>query len=467
MAEQAQLLQSREQLELEFATARERHSELLAADRAEWDRIRTEEECQIEARQAELASARDAIEHEILELRQHHVASFAAEQAEWERSCQQESDLRAAQHAEWLASRDAMLAASREALELEFITLREQNSRELQGERDEWNQMLAREQSQLEARREEWIREQAMIENRIRFQQDHLDKTRTEFEQAQNDYRRERQIELQRLEEANKLTIQRLKQVDLYRSSVDEREKSLDREQEVLNRTRKAMNSTADFDRLNFQSEKHAWEQERQIQQNDLKRQQESLSARLESLESRGNRLDKLRAELEETHRATLEMRLAVEESWAQLTDAAGQDEARQRVDQVRQSLVGYYQQMHESLSERRREHVESQSKFERQRTDFNDERQQLTTWLTKRDEDLRLGEERLRIATSDAATNHTRWLAARDRWLMEKTEAEQLIRRLLASLGENNRDQSKEIDAVFRRAEINVPFESTYTGRS
>lgn len=478
LATQFEAMQAeRLKVEQEFAETAAQQTARLANDRAEWEQFRQSEAESLDAQRTEVDAWRDQIQQELIAARASHELTLQSERAEWEQtrleqqtqleaekagweqSTEAERELRESQQAEWAASRDSALAASREALEVEFVTLRQQHAQQLQAERDEWEQQLNEQKAALQARRDEQVRELALIENRIRFQQDHLDKSRAEFEQAQNEHRRDRQIEVQRLEEANKITLQRQRQVDLYRSSIDEREKSLDREQEVLSRTRKAITSTADYDRMNFQSEKHAWEQERQIQQSELRRQQEALVARTENLESRGIRLDKLRAELEETHRATLEMRLAVEESWAQLTDVAGEDEARLRVDQVRHSLAGYHQQMHESLSERRREHVESQSKFERQRAEFNDERQRLTSWLTKRDEDLRLGEERLRIAANEAAANHTKWLAARDRWLMEKSEAEQLIRRLLSSLGENSRDAKQQIDPNFRWDEVTALF--------
>ena len=247
-----------------------------------------------------------------------------------------------------------------------------------------------------------------------------------------------------------------MRQIDLYRSSIDEREKSLDREQELFERAQKAITNTVDLDRISFQAERDAWEQQRHIQQSDLRRQKEALTTLGENLESRRARLDKLRAELEETHRATLEMRLAVEEAWAQLTQVAGQDEARQRVEQVRESLIGYYQQMHDSLEEQRREQFDALSKFERQRAEFAEERQTLTNWLAARDEELKSGEERLRVAAIDASSHHAHWLAARDRWLMEKAEAEKLIRRLLASLGETNRDQSREIEQALSLHEGN-----------
>ncbi|WP_010585229.1 coiled-coil domain-containing protein [Schlesneria paludicola] len=483
---QSEALQAeRVKFEQELAETVTQQTAALVQDRAEWEQSRQKEIESLEAQRTEVAAWRDQIQHELRAAREHHDQSLQSERAEWEQtrleqltqleaekadwqhSTEAERAFRESQQAEWVASRDSALAASREALEVEFVTLRQQHAQQLQAERDNWEQQVAEQKAALQTRRDEQSRELTLIENRIRFQQDHLDKSRAEFEQAQNEHRRDRQIELQRLEEANKITLQRQRQVDLYRSSIDEREKSLDREQEVLSRTRKAITSTADYDRMNFQAEKHAWEQERQIQQSELRRQQEALVARTENLESRGIRLDKLRAELEETHRATLEMRLAVEESWAQLTDVAGEEEARLRVDQVRHSLAGYHQQMHESLSERRREHVESQSKFERQRAEFNDERQRLTSWLTKRDEDLRLGEERLRIAANEAAANHTKWLAARDRWLMEKSEAEQLIRRLLSSLGDNSRDATRQFDPNFRWDEVSALFNNAPTLQS
>lgn len=445
---QAEIIAVREALAIELDSSRVKHEAELNRERDEWNQFRLREE-------TELRTIRSALDFEIRTTREQHEAAIHEERTAWEQQRDQEQARQDAQRSEWAVNRDAMLAASREALEIEFIELRAAHAAMLQADRDEWEQTRQKEEAALEEQRIEFLRERTLIENRIRFQQEHLEKSRAEFEQAQNDYRRERQIESQRLEDINASTLRRMKQLDLYRSSIDAREKSLDREQEVFNKTRKAINSTADFDRLNFQAERHAWEQERQLQQNDLLRQQEALAARTETVESRRLRLDKLRAELEETHRGTLEMRLAVEESWAQLTHVAGEDDARKRVEQVRQSLAGYYQQMHESLADQRREHVELQSRFERQRAEFADERQKLTAWITKRDEELRVGEERLRLAANDAALNHTKWLNARDRWLMEKAEAEQLIRRLISSLGDNNREQIGHDEALQRLDEI------------
>jgi septal ring factor EnvC (AmiA/AmiB activator) len=132
------------------------------------------------------------------------------------------------------------------------------------------------------------------------------------------------------------------------------------------------------------------------------------------------------------------------------LTQGVGQDEARKQVEQVRESLLGYYQQMRGSLEGQTREYLAAQATFDQQRFEFAEERQQLTNWFAARDEELRRGEERLQSAAVEASSHQNQWLSARDRWLLEKGEAEKLIRRLLASLGENNRDQSRSTDTTF-----------------
>ena len=424
----AEFLAKRESVALEMSQLREQFTLQLQTERNEWEQTRA-------SQQAELDARRNKLEQEIANSRAEMAATLQIERAAWEETRQ---------------NAEAELQAARLAQTEEFAVQRAEHEERLRSERNECAQTIDRERAEIAAKQAEFAREQTLVENRIRFQQDHLEKSRAEFEQAQNIHRHERQVERQRIEETNMLMVRRLRQIDLYRSSIDEREKSLDREQELFERSQKAITNSVDLDRMSFQAEKEAWEQERQIQYADLRRQKEALATLSENMESRRVRLDKLRAELEETHRATLEMRLSVEETWAQLTQVAGQDEARQRVEQVREALIGYYQQMQSSLEDQRREQFDSLAKFERQRADFAEERIKLTNWFTARDEELKAAAERLRTEVSEASSNHNHWLAARDRWQQEKAEAEKLIRRLLASLGETNREQSREVEAIF-----------------
>jgi hypothetical protein len=407
------------------------------AEKLEIEREKAFYEAAVRNAETDFAKARLEQETELQALRQAEIAALQAERESLFHKIEAErEDWEAA-----LSEQDAQLKSARDEQAAGMQVERQQHEEtllaeriELQAERDEWEKTRSAQLAELQG-------ERSVLESRIRFQQEHLEKLRTDLDRAQNEHRRERQIERQRLEDDSQQIVRRMRQIDLYRASIDEREKSLERERDVLEKSRRAFSSSVDVDRLNLQREQSAWQAERQIQQSELLRQQELYSSHADGLESRRIRLEKLRTELEETHRSTLEMRLAVEESWAELSQAAGQDVARQRVEQVRNALVGYYRQLHDEIVEQRREHLESQTKFERMRAEFHDERQKLMEWISSRDQELRVGEERLRLGAADAASRDSIWQAARDRWMQEKAEAEQVIRKLLAELGNQHRD--------------------------
>ena len=407
------------------------------AEKVEIEREKAFYEAAVRNAEADFAATRLAQEAELQALREEQIAALQAERNELRETIQAEKE-------EWertLADQQLQLRAahSEEATVLQqerdrLVESLESVRADLQAEQDEWNKTRTTQLAEIQG-------ERAVLENRIRFQQEHLEKLRADLDRAQNEHRKDRQVDRQRMEDDSRQIIRRMRQIDMYRSSIDEREKSLEREREVLEKSRRAFSSSIDTDRLNLQREQIAWQAERQIQQSELLKQQELYSTHSESLESRRIRLEKLRTELEDTHRSTLEMRLAVEEAWVELTQSAGQEAARERVEQVRNTLVGYYRQLHEGLVEQRREHLESQTKFERLRAEFHDERQKLMEWISTRDQELRVGEERLRLAAADAANRDFAWHSARDRWMQEKAEAEQVIRKLLGELGNQHRD--------------------------
>ncbi len=414
------------------------------AEKIEIEREKAFYEAAVRNAESDFAAARLEQEAELQALRQAEIAAIQAERANLFDKIQAERE-------DWedaLSEQDAQLQTAGEQQATALQAERQRQAESLLAARNE----LQIEQNELQAKRDEWSKtrstqlaelqgERAVLENRIRFQQEHLEKLRADLDRAQNEHRRDRQVERQRLEDDSRQIVRRMRQIDLYRASIDEREKSLERERDVLEKSRRAFSSSVDVDRLSLQREQSAWQAEHQIQQSELLRQQELYSSHADGLESRRIRLEKLRTELEDTHRSTLEMRLAVEEAWVELTQAAGQEAARQRVEQVRNTLVGYYRQLHEGIVEQRREHLESQTKFERLRAEFHDERQKLMEWISTRDQELRVGEERLRLSAADAATRDAAWQAARDRWMREKAEAEQVIRKLLAELGNQHRD--------------------------
>ena len=400
------------------------------AEKLEIEREKAFYEAAVRETESNFATTRDAQAAELQATRERHLSLIESERQEQTESLAADRRL----HLETLSHEQHEWQQRRTVFEAEMLAVREREQSALTAQRDEWTVTYTAQRTELQS-------ERAVLESRIRFQQEHLEKLREDLERAQNEHRHRRQVECQHLEDLAQTQWRRMRQIDLYRVSLEEREKSLDRERDVLSKSRRALSSTSDLDRIGLHAEREAWNSERQIQLAEQRRQQELMTSLSENLESRRIRLDRLRAELEDTHRSTLEMRLAVEETWVDLTQSVGQEESRQRVEQVRNALVGYYRQLHEGLVEQRREHLEAQTKFERLRTEFLDERQKLMDWIAARDSELQIAEERLKIASTDSSTRDAAWQAERDRWLMEKAEAEQVIRKLLGELGDRHRD--------------------------
>ncbi len=399
------------------------------AEKLEIEREKAFYEAAVRETETNFAATRDAQVAELQAARTRHLSLLESERQEQAESLAADRRL----HLEMLSNEQHEWQQRRTVFEAEMLAVREREQAALSAQRDEWMVTFTTQRNELHS-------ERSVLESRIRFQQEHLEKLRKDLELAQNEHRHRRQVECQHLEDSAQIQWRRMRQIDLYRVSIEEREKSLDRERDLLSKSRRALSSTSDLDRIGLHAEREAWSSERQIQLVELRRQQELLTSLSENLESRRIRLDRLRAELEDTHRSTLEMRLAVEETWVDLTQAIGPDESRHRVEQVRNALVGYYRQLHEGLVEQRREHLEAQTKFERLRAEFLDERQKLMDWIAARDSELQIAEERLKIASTDSSARDAAWQAARDHWLMEKAEAEQVIRKLLGELGDKHR---------------------------
>lgn len=330
---------------------------------------------------------------------------------------------------------DAELAERRAVTERELAERRATVDAEIAAARQSWEAM----QSTTVADQQ---RERSVLESRLRFQQEHLEKARIDLERVQMEFRRERQQERFRLEEADRQSQRRLLQLGLYRDALGEQAKSLDREAATLARVRQAWDDSVASSRAAFDAETAQWRQDTERQRLEITRQQEALAKHSESIDGRRHRLDKLRIELEETHRSNLELRLAVEEAWAQIAQAVGSDEeARLRVEQARQGLSLYYQELHAGLMAQRRDLLDLENRLHHDRGEFHAERQTLVQWLSERDEALRAQEADVATKLHQAIQEEAAWREMQNRWLTERLEAESVIRRLLGELGDRHRE--------------------------
>jgi hypothetical protein len=353
---------------------------------------------------------------------------------------------------------DACLKLEGELKELHETLLRERHSLNLERDqlivdRDEQASQIeaaqVRQQRELERLRADLITEHdqaesrlkqqsILLENRHRFQQDHLQRTMQEFEATQDTLRREQQLARTHDEQSRSQLVLRSRQLDRQRDLLDERQQSIERERQVLIKERRAMEERLVAETEKLRADRAAWEAERDSQKADLRRQQDMLALHAENLETRRQRLDRLRAELEETNRQTLELRLAVEETAAQLMQTGGPEVAKRRMDEAHAVLGEYYRHTRESLIGQRQELEQAQTKIQQQREEFRNERQLLVDWVSQQEEQLAQREQALAGQREAIQLRDHEWRSATELLTNEKLQAESVIRDLLRQLAEH-----------------------------
>jgi chromosome segregation ATPase len=179
------------------------------------------------------------------------------------------------------------------------------------------------------------------------------------------------------------------------------------------------------------------WDNEKKKQQAELLRQREMLAAQAENLEQRHHRLDELREELERTHSTTLEARMAVEEIFAQISQAVGSEVAEQRVSAARNAISEHYRKLRDSLASEREELIEERKLIDEKRNELRDVRSDLSDWIAEREEKLRLRDAELREYEEASDDREQAWRNAQQRWQNERIEAEGIIRDLMKQIGD------------------------------
>ncbi|MFI4851161.1 MAG: hypothetical protein ACIAZJ_18765 [Gimesia chilikensis] len=410
----------------------------------------------LERQRLDLINERNRIREEVLETLTEQRRELEHDQDEWRGVRQTElNHLKRERelHEETIRKVEAELESRREKFELELKTRQadwesKRHAEEealatrerdfvIRSEEIEHQLSIQREDLEREygSREDQFDQKRTLIENRIKFQENHLLRLRSQVEKEQHEFQRQQQIQQQQHEQNERIHLLRMKQLDRFRDLLQQREQSLSKERALHTELRRSVERYETNQKQRMTDEYEAWHKERESQKAELRRQHDMLALHAENLERRRERLDTLRAEVEETHRGTLEMRLALEEGWAQLTQAEGEEAARLRLEKARDALASHYRQLRESLSVERQELDHSQELFHRHRDEFRQERQALSEWIAERDEQLRLRSEQLRFEAEQLATRDAAWGQKRELWLQEKVQAEQIIRDLLQQL--------------------------------
>lgn len=159
------------------------------------------------------------------------------------------------------------------------------------------------------------------------------------------------------------------------------------------------------------------------------------LDLREGELDSREASLTSLRVELEASQREVLEMRLATEETWAQLTGALSPASLTRSIAQTRSRLADHYEQQLQELCNRREEMERFREELSDQHTQLEHRRSQLNDWLRRREEEVEQQAGRLISREQELDRQQMHYESLESKWRLERDDYRAEIRQLLTQL--------------------------------
>ena len=181
-------------------------------------------------------------------------------------------------------------------------------------------------------------------------------------------------------------------------------------------------------ERNTFEEDKAAWlaEQKSLI---------EASERRQAEIDRRETALERMQTELQTTQRELLEMRLATEETWAQLTGILAPAALTKSISKVRAELADHYQHALQQLSEGRGKLREASAKISTEFEALEKRHMAVEEWAARRHDDLGQAAARLEGRENELNRQQRQYEAFEARWAAERESYRQQIKKLLNEL--------------------------------
>jgi chromosome segregation ATPase len=167
----------------------------------------------------------------------------------------------------------------------------------------------------------------------------------------------------------------------------------------------------------------------------ELAEQRQAVQRRADHVDQCRAALDQLRGELENVHRDTLEIRLATEELWVQLSGAAPPAALLAALGRIRAKLARQYTQAAAELVERKKELKTIRGQLNGEHEKLVEHRLRLEQWAAQRQEVCQQQAARL-VAREEELRREETWLREQSRrWQAERAAFQRELRRLRAKV--------------------------------
>lgn len=332
------------------------------------------------------------------------------------------------ERAEWDDVKD------RQALELK------EQSEDLQQQRELFGEQLDAEQGRLrdeiEKRRQTLLSEQNNLQRRYRFQFEHLGRAREDFEEELRELRRSQQLyrtERMKFDEQHRLRFQQLQRVH---ELLSDRDVSLKREQKVVERERMSVDIDLKRQAERLQEHQDSVMQDLEARSRRLRQAEQQSAETAQRVEQRLQHVNQLRVELDSKQRDILEQRLLLEEIQAHPDSGGPSDKNSPQYVQAKTAVSQFFERLHQPLRSERDRLEEQATALEVRKEQFRKDRSELEQWFSEKEKELANKSSGVRTREDENVIELEEELArVRQRWNVERREAETTIRQLLDQL--------------------------------
>lgn len=318
------------------------------------------------------------------------------------------------------------------------------SARILKFERDQFKQIAESDEVQeqlalLEKNNQEITKQKKMLRKQEHFQKSHLEKLRSDLDDNKTHLHKDVQQWKVSLHHEQSMLSLRRNQLDQFRNQLQEREDSLMRERHLIDEKRKQANDAIQRGQETLAQEKEFFQQEKQWKLAEMERYQSELEERFEVVKQKQAQFLHVKKDLESAHRQTMIMREAIEKTWAELADVDPQ-EAKKRVEDIQEELNNLHEDRLEQSENELQKWIEFESSLEHRAGSRQEKYEKAFNDLAHQMDQLREKEDEIHQTITEFDQERKSEEAQREKWLIEKFQAEKIIRGLLDQIAKNSR---------------------------
>jgi DNA repair exonuclease SbcCD ATPase subunit len=223
--------------------------------------------------------------------------------------------------------------------------------------------------------------------------------------------------------------------LDTRQQHLEKAESLLEEEHGALVEQRRALAGMREDREAQARAAQQQFAGRRVEQEAQWKEKRGDLERRSQALQAREKAIDHLRTEISNTHRDTLEMRVAIEEIWSQLSTTMRPAALTQSLSGARSRLSDYYRLANAEMAERKEELQRISRDMAQQHQQLAANKTELQQWAARRQEEIEVQAARLVGREQELDRQESECGELRRAWQQERLMLQQQLRSRLAEL--------------------------------